>query len=330
MIMRVLFIGGTGEISRACVELSVAQGHEVFVFNRNQSDEGLVAGATQITGDIADKEAYGRLATLDCDVVCQFLAYRPDHVERDIEVFGTRQSQYVFVSSASVYQKPLTALPITEHTPLGNVHWEYSRQKLACEKILLAAQRSGRINATVVRPSHTYRRRLPSVVIDGKHLAWRILNQKPIIVPGDGESIWTLTHATDFARAFIQLFGQPVALGECYHITSSTGQSWKAIMSMIASVLGRPAHLRAVRTIDLVGKMPSLEGPLLGDKCNSMLFDNSKIRQIAPDWRCEVDLNEGLEGVWKILKAEIENEYRPDIETDKFIDQLVIKYPEAI
>lgn len=324
--MRVLFIGGSGEISRACVEQAISDGHEVLVFNRGNSAEGPVPGARQITGDMADEQTYRKLASLGCEVVCQFLAYRPDEVERDIALFSATRPQYVFVSSASIYRKPIAALPITEQMPLGNPFWEYSRQKQACEERLLAAHTSGQINATIVRPSHTYRRRLPSVVIDDKHLAWRITNGKPLIVPGDGESIWTVTHAADFARAYVRLFGEPAAFGECFHITSSIGHTWTAILTTVASVLGRPVDLHTARSVDLVDLQPSWAGPLLGDKSNSMIFDNSKIRTVAPDWHCEVGLMEGLQSVWSTLAAEIANGYRPDPATDRLVDHIVANF----
>ena len=200
--MRVLYIGGTGEISLACVEAAKRAGHEVTVYNRGRRFDADLLGVDQIIGDFTDHATYATLASGGFDVVCQFLAFSPDSVERDIDTFAGRCGQYVFISTASAYRKPIPTPLIVEDTPLGNPFWAYSRSKAECEARLLEAHRSGRLPVTIVRPSHTYRERLPSTVVHGDHLAWRLLNGKPVIVHGDGESVWTLTHADDFARVF--------------------------------------------------------------------------------------------------------------------------------
>ena len=206
--MRVLYIGGTGEISYACVLASTQAGQHCTVFNRGQSDEPPPATVRHIAGDINDPAACGELAREHFDVVCQFIAYTPADIQRDIDVFGGNCGQYVFISSASAYRKPPTTYRLTEDVPLGNPFWAYSQAKADMEAILMRAHASGRIAATIVRPSHTLRRRFPGTFIKGDVNAWRMQNGRPVIVPGDGNSLWTLTPAEDFAGPFVKLFGR--------------------------------------------------------------------------------------------------------------------------
>lgn len=321
--MRILFIGGTGEISTACVERSALEGHEVTVFNRGRSSAALPLGVNQIVGDIQDQQAFAALARLNFDVVCQFLAFDNTDIERDLECFSENCGQYIFISTASVYRKPLPVSVIDEYCPIGNPFWEYSRKKQACEETLLVAHAHGRIGATIVRPSHTYRLRLPSIVIAGDHLAWRILKDKPVPVPADGESVWTITHASDFARAFVALFGNPAALGEVFNITDNSGHTWRRLLEAVAETIGRPVTLCPVCTSNLVGYNPSWEGPLKGDKANTLIFDNSKIRKVAKDWTCEVKLQTGLNEAWQATSKRLEADFQPDADTDRLIDQII-------
>ena len=321
--MRVLYIGGTGEISFACVEAAKRAGHEVTIYNRGKRFDADLLGVRQIVGDFTDHDSYATLASGGIDVVCQFLAYSPESVERDIETFAGRCDQYVFISTASAYRKPSSTTLIVEDTPLGNPFWAYSRSKAECETRLLDAHHSGRLPVTIVRPSHTYRERLPSTVVNGDHLAWRLLNGKPVIVHGDGESVWTLTHADDFAQAFVQVCGNEAAIGECIHITDRVGHTWNAIMRMIESVSGLKAEVCHVLSKTLVEYDSSWEGPLLGDKSNSMLFDTEKIARLAGNWRCEVSLEQGISRTWPLVRMRLEDGYQPDETIDTLIDRIV-------
>jgi nucleoside-diphosphate-sugar epimerase len=290
--MRVLYIGGSGEISFNCIHESVRLGHDVSVFNRGRNNGGLPAECRFITGDVEDDVAYGRLAGENFDAICQFRLFTPEAIARDIRLFTGHCGQYVFISSASAYKKPVRDLPITEGAPLDNPHWAYSRAKAEMERML---QLQDRLPFTIVRPSHTYRTRMPTPL--GGEVS-RLLRGKPVVVHGDGESLWTITHAEDFARPFARLLGNARALGEAFHITNDRAWSWNEIFDAIASALGvvekRIVH---VASDTLVRYCPDWEGPLLGDKSASVLFDNGKIKRVVGDFECRVDPWEGMRRV---------------------------------
>lgn len=319
--MKVLYIGGTGEISQACVAQSVTIGHQVTVFNRGHREDKLPDTAEQLVGDLRDNEAYASLADRDFDVVCQFLAFDTSTVQRDIDLFSGHCRQYVFISTASAYQKPLDGHVVTENTPLENPFWAYSRKKAACEALL--AECSDKLPATIVRPSHTYRTRFPSPVIDGDHLAWRILNNKPVPVPDDGESLWTVTHSEDFARAFTELLGRAEAVDTGFHITNEVAHSWNDIVNAVGTTLGRQPVIHHAATDTLVGYKPEWEGPLFGDKSNSMQFDNSRIRSAIGPWVCEISLQHGLDLVNEYVHARLSAGYTPDGTLDELVDRIV-------
>jgi len=320
--MRVLYIGGTGEISYACVERSVEAGHEVAVFNRGRVDEPLPEGVRHIKGDLGDAAGYGRLGEEGFDVVCQFLAYDVAAVKRDAEVFGGRCGQYVFISSASAYQKPPQRLVITENVPLENPYWAYSRAKAAMEAYLMGEHAAGRMAVTVVRPSHTHRRRFPGGVASGDDWAWRILNGKPVVVHGDGTSVWTLTHSTDFAVPFVGLLGNDRALGEAFHITRHIeGTTWNEIYREVGRALGAEARLVHVPTDTLIRYNPDWSGPLLGDKTWSVLFDNRKVKSVAGDFRCRVDLGEGMRRAAEHYRWRA-GAYKPDAALHALLDRI--------
>lgn len=318
--MKVLYIGGTGEISLACVLASVAAGHDVTVFNRGFRATSLPREVMLVKGDLRDASSYEELAIDYYDVVCQFLAYTPDAVDRDIAHFGGHCGQYVFISTASAYRKPGSNDAITESTPLENPYWAYSRSKAECEAHLFAADN---FPVTVVRPSHTYRERIPSTVIPGDHLVWRLRNNKPVIVHDDGESLWTLTHATDFAYAFTRLFGEPRALNDAFHITSDDARSWNDILACVAELLGCSIDIRPVPVPTLVASQPDWEGPLRGDKANSLVFDNTKVKALVPEWRCEVSLRTGVEAAIKKLLERPGGLPTPDPAVDGLIDRII-------
>lgn len=286
--MRVLYIGGTGEISFDCIHESVRLGHDVTVFNRGNHNAGLPSGVRFITGSVEDHAAYGRLAAERFDVICQFRLFTPAAIRRDVEIFGGNCGQYVFISSASAYAKPVRSLPITEATPLGNPHWAYSRAKAEMEHILEA---QGGLTWTIVRPSHTYRTQMPTPL--GGEVS-RILRGKPVVVHGDGESLWTVTHARDFARPFARLLGNPAAYGEAFHITSDGAWPWNELFRAMAAALGVTAELVHVASETLVRYDPEWEGPLLGDKTPSVRFDNRKVKSVVGDFDCPTDPWEGF------------------------------------
>ena len=287
--MRVLYIGGTGQISFDCIHESVRLGHEVTVFNRGNNNAGLPPECRLITGDVEDDAAYQRLAGLQFDVVCQFRLFTPSAMERDIAVFSGHCAQYLFISSASAYRKPVRGLPITESVPLENPYWEYSRAKAAMEAMIRA---QAALRYTIVRPSHTYRTKMPTPL--GGEVS-RMLRGKPVVLHGDGESLWTVTHARDFARPFARLLGEPRALGEAFHITNDRQWPWNEIFEAIAAALGvREPQIVHVATDTLVRYRPEWEGPLLGDKTPSVIFDNSKVKRVVGDFECPIDPWEGM------------------------------------
>jgi nucleoside-diphosphate-sugar epimerase len=289
--MRVLYIGGTGEISFDCIHESVRLGHDVTVFNRGHHNAGLPASCRFVTGDVEDDAGYGQLAGGRFDVVCQFRLFTPDAIRRDLALFTGHCGQYVFISSASAYRKPVRGLPITEATPLDNPHWAYSRAKAEMEGLLRAQER---LPYTIVRPSHTYRARMPTPMAGNVEVS-RLLRGKPAVVHGDGESLWTVTHAEDFARPFARLLGARGTLGEAFHITGDRSWSWNEIFEAIAAALGVPRYsLVHVASDTLVRYHPEWAGPLHGDKSPSVAFDNGKVKGVVGDFACPIDPWQGM------------------------------------
>jgi nucleoside-diphosphate-sugar epimerase len=289
--MRVLYVGGTGEISFDCIHESVRLGHEVTVFNRGRHNAGLPAECRFVAGDLRDDAAYGRLASASYDAVCQFRLFDPAALARDLALFSGRCGQYVFISSASAYRKPVRHLPITEATPLDNPYWAYSRAKAEIEARLRSQDR---LPFTIVRPSHTYRAEMPTPM-GGNLVVSRLLRGKPVVVHGDGESLWTLTHAEDFARPFARLLGERRALGEAFHITGDRAWSWNEIHEAIAAALGVAKYsLVHVASETLARYHPDWLGPLLGDKSPSVTFDNRKVKAVVGDFDCPIDPWRGM------------------------------------
>ncbi|HSZ43144.1 MAG TPA: NAD-dependent epimerase/dehydratase family protein [Trebonia sp.] len=293
--LRVLFIGGSGVISSACARVAVEGGDiDLYVLNRGQSTtRPLPDGVTEVRGDIREPGNVREvLGDLEFDCVVDWVAFTPGHVRADIDLFRGRTRQYVFISSASAYQTPVSRLPVTESTPLRNPYWQYSRDKIACEDLLVAAYRDSGFPATIVRPSHTYDK--TKTVLDGGWTALaRMLAGKPVIVHGDGTSLWTVTHHDDFARAFVPLLGHPRTLGEAFHITSEDFLTWDQIAQALASALGVTADIVHVPSDVIAAADPGWGAGLIGDKAHSMVFDNSKIRQIAPGWRAVIPFERG-------------------------------------
>ncbi len=313
----ILFIGGTGQISLPCVERALAEGHQVSVYNRGKR-EGLPPGVTSITGELASP-AYADLAGAHYDVVCQFIAFTPDQVQRDIEVFSGNCGQYIFISSASVYEKPARHYVITEQTPAINPYWPYSQAKIACENLLLASED---LPWTIVRPSHTVRTGLPIMMGDSDIMARRMLDGEPTIVAGDGHTPWTLTRSVDFAVPFVGLFGKPAALEDVFHITNDHAHIWDDIQKAIARLLGVEAKIVHVPTDTLVRYNPDWVGPLLGDKAWTAIFDNSKVKSVAGDFTCAQSLDEILAEPIAHLKQRLAANRPPRSEADMLIDRI--------
>jgi nucleoside-diphosphate-sugar epimerase len=292
MALNLLFIGGTGQISLPVVHEALAAGHRVSVVNRGRAGIGLPEGVSTIVGDMDDADPYARLGEGSWDVVCQFRAYRPEQVAKDIDTFSGRAGQYIFISSASAYQKPARHYLITERTPLENPYWEYSRNKIACEQMIRG--QTG-MPWTIVRPSHTLRTGMPMAFGDGDAVARRLLRGAPVLVHGDGTSLWTLTRSADFAVPFVRLFANPAALGEDFQITNDRGFTWDEITNAVAAGLGVKAKIVHVPTDTLVRYHPAWEGPLTGDKSWSALFDNTKIKSVVGPFTCAEDLPTILE-----------------------------------
>lgn len=293
--LRVLFIGGTGTISSASAKLAVERGIELSVLNRGQtSTRSLPESATLIRGDIRDTNATRQaLAGQEFDVVVDFVAYLPEHVQADIDLFSGRVGQYVFISSASAYQKPVQHLPITESTPLVNPFWEYSRNKIACEDLLIRAHRESGFPATIVRPSHTYdRTRTPFSA--GWAIVERMRQGKEVPVHGDGTSLWTLTHTDDYARAFVGLLGNSRAVGDTFHITSDDVLTWDQIHRIMGTAAGVPdANLIHLPSEVFAEVYPEWGPGLLGDKAFSVVFDNAKVKALVPDYVATIPYEQG-------------------------------------
>jgi len=320
--MRVLYIGGTGEISLACVRQSVQLGLEVTVFNRGMHNECLPDGVTRIVGDMSDSEAYARLGEEYFDVVCQFLAYDPLTAQHDLEVFGGKCGQYVLISSTAAYKKPPDRYVITEDVLLENPFWPYAQAKAEMEDLLLQAHGDGRLAVTVVRPAHTFRAKFPGGVAQGDDWAWRVMHDRPIIVHGDGTSLWTLTYAGDFAAAFCGLLGNEKALGEAFHITRHMEAfTWNEIWTELAASLGRQARLVHVPSETLVRYNADWRGQLLGDKIYSTMFDNTKVMSVVGKFECDVSLTQGMSFASEHVKKRLAS-YQPDEKLHALLDRI--------
>jgi nucleoside-diphosphate-sugar epimerase len=291
---RILFLGGNGTISASCTRELLARGDDVTHLTRGiGSTRAPIDGVRSLIGDAGDAASVrAALGTTDFDVVVNFRAFRPEQVAADIETFAGRTGHYVFISSASAYAKPVAALPIVESTPLRNPFWQYSRDKIACEDLLVAAFRDSGFPMTIVRPSHTYDGGL--IPLEG---GWTTLDRMrrgaPVVIHGDGTSLWTLTHSRDFARAFAGLLGNPHALGAPVHITGDETLTWDAIAHLLAAALGVEARLVHVASETIARVMPDLGAGLLGDKAHSVVFDNSRVKSLVPGWTATIPFADG-------------------------------------
>lgn len=293
--MKILFVGGTGTISYSCSKLAIEKGHQVSLLTRGKTSiREPLPEAELIYADIREEDTVkAALADRHFDVVADFTCFTPSQSETAIELFREKTTQYIFISSASAYQTPAEKLPVTEETPLDNPFWQYSRDKAACEARLMQAYREEAFPLTIVRPSHTYDEGY--IPITGRWaVVERMLAGKEVIVYGDGTSIWTLTHATDFAKGFVGLFGKNEALGQAYHITSDEWQTWNQIFGKLAAALEVEPNIVHIPS-DLIAMYDKEWGDgLLGDKSHSFILDNSKIKALVPDFVCTLPFEEGI------------------------------------
>jgi nucleoside-diphosphate-sugar epimerase len=290
----ILYIGGTGTISAACVRQSLAAGWDVTVLNRGQNRlRPLPDGVEPLQADLADSAAVAAaLAGRSFDAVADFFSFTPDRLERNTSLLKGRVGQYIFISSASAYQKPVAQLPITESTPLYNPYWQYSRDKIAGEDLLTRLYRDEGFPMTIVRPSHTYDE--CTVPIEGGTTTLaRLQAGQPVVVHGDGTSLWVLTYSTDFAYQFQGLVGRPQALGQAFHITGDEVLTWNAIFAELAAALGVTPKIVHVASDTIAREIPSLGPGLLGDKSHSVVFDNAKVRALAPGFAQRVPFADG-------------------------------------
>ncbi len=321
--LRVLFIGGSGVISSACSRLVLERGMDLHVLNRGMtSTRPIPAEATKLQGDIRVLgSAKAALGSLEFDVVVDWVAFTPDHVRADLDLFRGRTGQYVFISSASAYQTPPERVPVTESTPLRNPYWRYSREKIACEDVLVRAYRDEGFPATIVRPSHTYDQ--TTVPFDGGWTALaRMRQDKPVVVHGDGTSLWTLTHHLDFARGFLPLLGHAGTLGEAFHITSDEVLTWNQIARSLATAAGVEPRIVHVPSDVIAAAYPEWGEGLLGDKAHSMIFDNSKLRAVVPDYRATIPFEQGAREIVAWHDADTARQI-VDAEMDAAMDRLV-------
>ena len=331
MPLKILLIGGTGTISMAVTRRLAAQGHEVFLLNRGTRSAGLPESVTVLRGDISKEAETAKLLDgMQFDAVGEFIGFTPDQVQRDVRLFSGKTRQYLYISSASAYQKPLSESVITESTPLCNPYWQYSRDKIACEEYLMQQYRENGFPVTIIRPSHTYDERSVPLGVHGKNGSWevvrRIMAGKPVIIHGDGTSLWTITHNSDFAKAYAGLCGNIHAIGQAYHITSDERVTWNQIYQCIADTLGVPLKACHIPS-DFLAAISDydFEGSLIGDKACTVNFDNTKIKRAVPEFRADIRADQGIRQTVQHILAHPELQ-TPDPEFDAWCDRVITAF----
>lgn len=327
--MKLLFVGGTGNISTSCSRLALQLGHELWLLHRPGRPG--IAGAHDLACDIGDETAAAAvLAAHRFDAVVQFIVFEPAQIERDLRLFAGRCGQYVFISSASAYSKPARFVPTTERTPLENPHWQYSRNKIECERTLRDAG-GAKLPYTIVRPSLTYDTVIPLPIGGWTDFTAieRMHRGQPVVVPGDGTSPWTITHAEDFAQGLLGLLGVPAALGEDFQITSDEALTWDELYRQTAAAAGAPApQLVHIPSDLIVAWNPEMEGTLLGDKSHTAVFDNAKLHSVVPGFRPRIAYRDGIRRTLAWFDADPARRRLPP-ENDAFIEQLLAAYARA-
>ncbi|MCM1127988.1 MAG: SDR family oxidoreductase [Lachnospiraceae bacterium] len=333
--MKILFIGGTGTISMAISRLLLSQGHTLYLLNRGGRNSSLTGDLIELKADINDEDTVRSLIKdLTFDAVADFIAFVPSQLERDYRLFEGKTRQFIYISSASAYQKPLSDYRINEGTPLANPYWEYSRNKIAGEEYLMKLYRETGFPVTIVRPSHTYDERAVPLGVHGDNGSYAVIKRmkegKPVIIHGDGTSLWTLTHNSDFAKAFAGLLGNIHAIGEAVQITSDESVTWNQIYQIIADALG--VKLNAVHVssefLDACGKY-DFAGSLLGDKANTVVFDNTKLKKLVPGFTATVRADQGIRSCIEYVASHPECQ-QEDPEFDAWCDKVVENVEKAI
>ena len=327
--MKILFIGGTGTISMAITRLLAARGDELYLLNRGSRSAELPENVRVINADIGnEQDAAKKLEGMSFDCVGEFIGFVPSQLERDFRLFNGRTKQFIYISSASAYQKPPKSHIITEETPLENPYWEYSRNKKACEDYLMERYEKDGFPVTIVRPSHTYDERSVPLGVHGNGGSWQVVRRikegKPVIIHGDGTSLWTITHNSDFVKGYAGLIGNPKAIGQAFHITSDESVSWNRIYQAIADALGaelKPCYLSSQTLADM-GRGYDFTGSLTGDKSNTVEFDNSKLKSLVPGFKAEISAEEGIKMTVRYIleHPEFQNE---DKEFDDWCDRVI-------
>ena len=331
--MKVLFIGGTGLISSASTRLAIARGIDLFLLNRGHRAD-VPAGATSLVADVRDEAATARaLAGHTFDAVVDWIAYTPAEIERDLALFQGKTRQYIFISSASAYQKPASHYVITESTPLANPYWEYSRNKIACEERLMRAYREGGFPITIVRPSLTYGDTQIPLVVNSWQMPYtaiaRMRQGKPLIIPGDGTSLWTITHNSDFAKGLVGLLGHQQAIGHAFHITSDEVLTWDQIYAATAAAAGLEAKIIHIASDFIRACLPDMTGTLIGDKSLSAVFDTSKIKRFVPDFCATTTFARGIAQTLAWFEADPARQ-RIDAAADQRWDRLIDAYQQGL
>ena len=330
--MNVLFIGGTGLISTAATKTCVERGINLYVLNRNQRPHELPEAVQHMIADINDtKHVKEILHDLYFDVVVEWIGFSVDHLKRDYELFKGKTDQYVFISTAAAYQKPAPFLPMTEDCPLGNEYWAYGREKEACEAYLHEID-DPRFHVTIVRPSHTYDDHALIFQIPNwaypYTLLHRVINDLPIVLVDNGKSKWTLTHHEDFAEAFVDLLGNPDAYNETYHLTSEYVYTWDEITLSLYEAVGKKPNIIYIPSDVVLSHFPDLEGPLLGDNMHDAIFDNLKIKKVAPHYQSTIDYRDVAKKAVKYYLSHPEYQ-RVDKDFMKRYDQMIVSYKES-
>ena len=334
--MKILLIGGTGTISSAITRQLAESGHELWLLNRGNRKNEVPAGVRQVICDIDDEAEVTRQTGAEVfDAVCEFIGFLPSQVERDIRLFSGRTRQYVYISSASAYNKPAASHVITEGTALANPYWEYSRNKIACEELLMKTYREEGFPVTIVRPSHTYCERGVPVSVHGPKGSWQVLKRmmegKPVLVHGDGSSLWTLTWNEDFARGFIGLLGNPKAIGEAIQIMSDEQLTWNQIYKSVANALGvtfKPYYVSSDFLAAVSPKEYDLTGNLLGDKAVTVVFDCTKLKRAVPGFCATTRFDEGVRRCVDYLMSHPELQVE-DPEFDAWCDIVIATMEKA-
>lgn len=334
--MKILIIGGTGTISSAITRQLAASGHDLWLLNRGNRKDEIPANVKQIIANIDDAESViAAIGSETFDAVCEFIGFVPEQVERDLRLFRGRTRQYVYISSASAYNKPAASHVITEGTTLANPHWQYSRNKIACEELLMRNYRENGFPVTIVRPSHTYCERGVPTSVHGPKGSWQVLKRmlqgKPVIVQGDGSSLWTLTWNEDFAHGFIGLLGNPKAIGEAFQIMSDESLTWNQIYECIGNALNVTPKLYHIASDFLAAVAPEewdFEGNLLGDKSVTVCFDCSKLKRAVPGFHATTRFDEGVRHCIEHILAHPELQIE-DPEFDAWCDKVIAIQEQA-